>query len=150
MLRIEPGDSGDSQDELCVRFACRVDASLTINVILLLVHRWRSPQLHLVPGIALSHTRESRPVSQCGCDNATKWKAAERSFETEPSSLPATLRGGKHRSILKVENGAVCELGQLARRLTTANLQKTLSYRHELGFSSPKLAKMVCAWQVQI
>jgi hypothetical protein len=31
VLRIEPGDSGGSQDKRCVRFACRVDASLTLS-----------------------------------------------------------------------------------------------------------------------
>ena len=83
---------------------------------------WRSPQLHLVPppeGIVLGHTRESRPGSQCGCDNAAKWKAAELSFETPPSSLTAALRGGKHRSISKSRIWRFVSLVKLARGINT-------------------------------
>ena len=141
MLRIEPRDSGDGQDERCVGFACRVDASLTQpegQMVAILDQRHiptftppgGSPQLHLVlppEGIELGHTRESRPGSQRRCDNATKRKATERSIKTAPSSLTAVSRGGKHRLISKPRMGRLVSLDKLARGLNTANLQKTLS-----------------------
>jgi hypothetical protein len=124
MLRIEPRDSGDGQDERCVGFACRVDTSLTQpegQMVAILDQRHiptftppgGSPQLHLVlppEGIALGHTLESRPGSQCSCDNAAERKAAECSFETAPSSLTAASRGGKHRLISKSRVGLFVSL----------------------------------------
>ena len=46
--------------------------------------------------------------------------------------------------------GLFVSLVKLPRGLNTANLQKTLAYRHELGFPSPKLAQMEMVWHVQI
>jgi hypothetical protein len=89
-----------------------------------------SPQLHLLAppvGIALGHTRESRPGSQCRCNNAAERKAAECSFETAPSCLTATSRGGKHRSISKLRMGLFVSFVKLAGGLNTTNLQKSLS-----------------------
>jgi hypothetical protein len=88
------------------------------------------PQLHLVPppvGITLGHTRESRPGSQRGCDNATKRKATERSIKMAPPSLTAVSRGGKLRLISKSRMGRFMSLVKLAGGLNTANLQKSLS-----------------------
>jgi len=96
VLRIEPGDNGDSQDERRVGFACRADISLTpspkvkcppssTNVItspLLLLHRLEGlHQLHLIlppEGIALGHKRESRPgIRVHNAPGVKQWRQAE-------------------------------------------------------------------------
>src|SRR5271169_3359903 len=79
---------------------------------ILLLHRLEGlHQLHFVPppgGIALGHTRESQPGSQCGCVTmAPSGKLQNIDLKTAPSSLSTAPRGRRHR-----DNGSFRELGQ--------------------------------------
>ena len=117
---------------------CLTSSIKRFKTMLLLEHHLGGlHQLRLAPppeGIALGHTRESRPGSQCGCGNGAKRKGAEHSFKTAPSSLSTAPCGGKYCSISKVENGVTCELGQLLRGLNNNELTKNFfAYRNVLG-----------------